>query len=427
MKRYLKLMAAASEAREALNRYMSETPPDQVDRAKVTELQGKLNDAEKEFRTAVESAETEDEPTETRTLAQRIELRNYMTAALRGEKVEGAEAEFNKEVGLSDLNTIPWEALEDRDDKPTIPAAAAIANPMQSILGRVFRRARASFLGVRMPSVASGEPVYPVITGSQRAVAGDQGSVTDAVQAKAFAPGGAVEAGEMQFTGVMVSPKRLSARYLFRIEDAAKFAGLEDTLRSDLRNVMSDLLDQQVLNGSGTGASFNGLFRNAAAGPLGAFPATLADSENFNISTNDLNAINEALDSYLEYVDGFWAEDVSSIRTLIGTQTFRRFGHVVLAETGASLGSFLRRDSMTYAAWGGTPAPAKVENKNTQHAVQTRNGSDMVVPIWQGVSIIRDQYSGAASGEVAITAHMLANSQLLRTDNWRGISYQLEA
>ena len=433
MKKYLKLLKAVSERREALNKYLSDAPPDKRDESRVTELRGDLDKAESEFRTAVDTDDAEgDGNNETRQLSDRIELRNYLRASLDGVKVTGAEAEFNKEVGIPDMNTVPWEALEDRQetqaDNVTTVADAALAHPRSDVLRRVFRMSRTAFMGMRMPSVASGEPVYPVITGSQRAVQADQGSLSGAdVEAKAFAQGSSVEAGKMEFTGIMVAPTRLSARYKFQMEDAAKFAGLEDILRSDLRMVMSDLLDEQIFNGNGTAPNMNGLFRNHANGPLGAWPTALNDAEVYNVSGTNLATVNKALDSFTDYVDGVWISGVDGIRTLIGYDTYKVFERAVSVENPYTIGSLLRRESRTFATWAGTPKAAALAGKNSQRVIQTRRGEDMVVPIWQGVTIIRDIYSGAAKAEVALTAHMLANSALLRSDNWRGITYQLEA
>ena len=426
MKKFLEALKKASEAREALNRYMSETPSDKIDSARVTELRNKLNESESEFRTMVDNAEKEDpEDKGKQDLGSRIELRNYMTCALRGERVQGAEAEFNKEVGISDIGFVPWEALEDRSedrqedrtDDATTVAAEAISHSGQAILRRIFRRSRTSFMGMRMPSVSSGEPVYPVMTGG---IDYDSGG--------AYTQGSSVEADAATFTGKMVSPKRISARYKFQIEDAAKFAGLEDVLRSDLRMVMNQLLDTQVFNGTGAAGQFNGLLRNHADGPLGVYPAALNDARAYNIAhATALNAINNGIESYSDYIDGEAAALISETRSMVGIDTYKRFLQALTDQEGLSIANFLARHNASYAAWKGIPAPAAVGGKNAQLALQTRRGGDVIVPIWQGVMMIRDPYSEAAKAEVAITAHMLANIEVLRTDNWRGIIYQLAA
>ena len=64
-------------------------------------------------------------------------------------------------------------------------------------------------------------------------------------------------------------------------------------------------------------------------------------------------------------------------------------------------------------------------DKDLQDAVLTSNGSDMVIPVWEGITMIRDPYSGAAKGETALTAHMLFNTAFLRKDAWKRINFKL--
>ena len=295
------------------------------------------------------------------------------------------------------MNVAPWEALlpvEERADVATAVADAAIGHPQESILARIFKRSRLGYLGARMPMVASGEPIYPVLTG------GATGS--------AQAAGGAVSAQAATFTGETVGPTRLSARYLFNIEDVVRFP-VEDALRSDLRMVMADLFDEQVLNGNGVAPNMNGLFRNDAAGPLGvhAAEATVTDFD-------------QVLTKIYAYVDGAAADMVSDVRTLVGMATYRKFA--ILRETnGRNLFDQLSSIGANVRASAHVPAAAA----NVQQAIQVRRPEDLVVPVWQGVRFIRDPYSEAASAQVSITAHTLANLKLLRSGNWRKVAFKL--
>ena len=425
MKGIFKLMVATSEAREALNRYVAETK--EPDAAKVTELRGAVDKAEAEFRAEV--AKLDEKPAEDRKghVSERIELRNYMHAALRGSKLTGAEAECNKEFRLED-SQVPWEALaplpherpaeERADAATTLPSSTSddnvIAHQRQELLRRVFRMSRTSFLRMRMPMVGMGEPVYPVMTDG---VGYGQDAATAAADrtASAHAPGGEVEAQAATFVGKMVAPKRISARYLFRIEDAARFP-VEEVLRSDLRMVMTQLLDEQVFNGDDTGGQFNGLLRDAAAGPLGA-----------NKSATEVVTTAIFLKAIYDYVDGFAAGNVSDVRVLMGQALFAKLGTLFLSDSGQHFFALLRRLMVPAATWAGVPAPATENSEmNVQQTIMTRRGSDCVIPVWQGVTLIRDPYSGAASGEVAITAHMLANMELLRSAHWQKAAFKTE-
>ena len=103
---------------------------------------------------------------------------------------------------------------------------------------------------------------------------------------------------------------------------------------------------------------------------------------------------------------------MSEVRTLIGVAT-NTFLATVREANGMTIFSTL----------GGLGAPTAVSAhvpdaaSDVQQAIQTRRGTDLVVPIWSGVTMIRDVYTGAAKAEVAMTAHFLGNLKLLRTGN----------
>ena len=418
MKKYLQMLKAVSERREALNKYLSDTAPDKREESRITELRGELDKAESEFRTAVD--EGDEEPVERRKLSDRIELRNYMEAALNGNRVTGAEAEFNKEVGLDDTGTVPWEAFEERANEVTVPDTI-VDKPVQPLLNRIFERTRVGFLGIRMPSVSMGEPVYPVMT------AGASGG--------SYAEGGAVANEDATFVGSTVGPKRLSGRYSWRLEQTTRFP-LESTLRADLRTVMGELLDQQIINGDGgngggKASDFDGIVRDHANAILGLDVEAVGDQA-YDIHLDGKANLKAALESVIDYVDGKAAASTGDIRTLIGVETYRRLATLILDDTYMTAWSFLQREGAQLAV--STIIPDKA--RKYQQAIQTRRPEDMVAPIWRGVSMIRDPYSGAASATVSLTAHMLANvhcvrvtgtAPALRAEHWRKVGYKLDS
>ena len=366
---------------------------------KLEEHRKALDAAEVELRKAIEAALVETLPVPD--LPKKVEVRNYMSAAMSGTSVKGAEAELNQERGLDTVGSMPWDALlppeeepEKRQDVATTVASAAIGHPQESVLARIFKMSRLSFLGARMPSVASGEPIYPVMTG------GTTGS--------AHAAGDAVDAAAATFTGETVGPTRLSARYKWRIEDSVRFP-VEEALRSDLRMVMSDVLDEQVFNGNAAGANMDGLFRNHAGATLGASAAEGTKTD-----------YDQVLTKVYGYVDGAAAGSVSDVRTLIGVAT-NTFLATVREANGAPIFQTLGSLGAPFAVSAHVPAAAG----NVQQAIQTRRPTDLVIPVWQGVTFIRDPYSDAASAEVTLTAHYLANLKLLRSDHWRKIAFKL--
>ena len=41
-----------------------------------------------------------------------------------------------------------------------------------------------------------------------------------------------------------------------------------------------------------------------------------------------------------------------------------------------------------------------------------------VAPVWQGITMIRDPYTEAGEGRIQLTAHMLFDFVMRRTDGW---------
>ena len=119
------------------------------------------------------------------------------------------------------------------------------------VLERVFSRSIAARLLVSMPSVPVGSANYPIMTAG-----------TDAGMKN---PGVAQDAAAATFEGFTLDPKRLTARYLFRIEDQYKLRGYEAVLRRDLSAVMSDAMDNQIVNGDGTSPDVSGFLKELTA------------------------------------------------------------------------------------------------------------------------------------------------------------------
>lgn len=62
-------------------------------------------------------------------------------------------------------------------------------------------------------------------------------------------------------------------------------------------------------------------------------------------------------------------------------------------------------------------APVKASKKSKILTYRMDRGAGSAVcPVWQGLEIIRDQFSGAMRGEIALTAIALHSFAILRTD-----------
>ena len=360
---------------------------------------------------ATDEAEAEDEADpgdgedrERAELRSRSRLSRYVGAALDGLPVTGAEAELSAAAGCP--GAVPLELFEverrtgtDPEKRAVTPAPATTDENLAGIVPAIFDRSAASWLGIEMPTVPVGDAGYPVLSTS----------VTGSTVAKsADAP---ETAGA--FTVTMAQPRRISGAFRFTVEDAARLSGMEEALRQNIGSVLSDELDNQAVNGSGTGdGTLNGLL-NILADP----DAPEANAETFA----------RYVAAAAGHVDGLFAVDLSGVRQLVGVKTY---GHMA--------GAFrANEDSMTAEGWlstrtGGIRTSRRIADpaSNIQQAI-VRRANPMgdrvaVMPTWEGVQLIRDPYTGARKGEVAVTALMLVGDVIvLRAGAFVQESYRL--
>ena len=335
-------------------------------------------------------------------LLQGASILPFLNEALEGKETGGKEHEIRAKL-LGDearAGVVPFEMLlplgdtEQRADAATTVAAAVKTQGTQApVLERVFSRSIAARLLVSMPSVPVGSANYPIMTAG-----------TDAAMKN---PGVAQDAAAATFEGFTLDPKRLTARYLFRIEDQYKLRGYESVLRRDLSAVMSDAMDAQIVNGDGQGADVTGF--------LSELTAPGAD--------NAVTSWGGYFGKFSSFVDGLNAYQLSDVRVIEGKDTF---GYAeTLFRTGANdngprasareyVGS--RIGGMSVSSRIPATATSGTLNKHQVNiaALTSYPGRNAVAPVWRAFSVIRDVYTGAASGEVAITAVALWNFKILR-------------
>ena len=378
----LRLLLEQSKLRKTINRLLAEAELTTEQRSEMEtaseraqELEGELSAAliaEPEV-TITEAGDAEGR--ELQELTDRASLEPIFSAALDHRQTDGAEAELQKHFGMGS-NMVPLSMLEER---AVTPAPGNVQGNQAEIVPGVFPQSAAAFLGVDMPTVPTGDSVYPVLT--TNATAGTPAKGADQTETTG------------SFTANLLTPSRIQASFFYSIEDRSRLVGMGESLRQNLSDALSDKLDQQVLNGS------KGLLNGTVLA-------------NHNAS---------AVTSYAQYranfaygrVDGTFAGSVSDIRSVVGSATY---GHAagVFRSTNAGDRAALE-DVMQVTAGVRVSAHVPPVSSNKQNAV-IRLGMrrDMVAPIWSGVTLIPDNVTKAKSGEIVITAVMLHAIQLLR-------------
>ena len=362
-----------------------------------------LSDCEIEYRAALLLESEEDakagkvadpdaEERERRKLVSEARVTDIIFEAVEDRAATGKTAEARAAL-LGDRakeRMLPFEFLlpvtEERADAHTPVAAAAESTGTEgSVLERVFTRSVAGRLLVSMPAVAVGEATYPVMTSGTVAGQRNPGAVIDA------------EAGA--FTGFSLDPIRLTARYLFRVEDTYRLRNFESILRRDLAAVMSDQMDNQVINGDGVAPNVNGFLNELPDAAVASATSTFA----------------AWLGEFTGLVDGLNAYTMSDVRAVIGSDSYGN-GETLYksAQSSETVIEMLQRRTGGLSVSSRIPAAGGNKKQDNIAALTSYPGRNAVAPVWQSMEVIRDPYTGAAHGQVALTAIMLWNFKILR-------------
>ena len=383
-------------------------------RSEAATLQTEYSDLEVRHRAAIiaEGSEPTDPPNdgegaELRALTERARLGRYLEAAATGNPVDGAERELRQAYNIDDASAVPWAAiaprrapvLETRADVVT-PAPSTLPRSQDEILARVFPASATAFLGCDMPRVGVGETSYPVLVSGQTA--------------QTLGKGATVSSAAGSFSVLNLSPRRLTARFSFAVEDAAVLRGMESALREDLSAALMDGLDNAVLNGDGAAPNVSG-FMDTSSGSL-TFPTAPGNEASHKTY---LQAVGNQL-------DGKYASTTGDVRLLVGAATA---GHMVATLQSGS-GRSAWADVMALA--GGLRVSGNLPGMDSTSKVQSgiaRRGNvrAAVCPLWEGVRLIRDEITAAASGQVHVTALALYSFGFIRTDEYRIVSFKLAA
>ena len=346
------------------------------------------------------------EDREKRALIKRSKVGPILQEVIDGSRLmEGPESELRAELfGENSHGMVPFELLDPelgREERAITPVAAAAQSDSYRapLLQRIFTRSVAARLGVNMPSVPPGQAVFPIF---------NQGGGPTAANA---AKDAAADATAGSFTGETLSPIRLTGRYEFRVEDAAVFPGLEAVFREDLVAVMSDAMDNSVVNGNGVAPNVNG-FLAELPDPTAAAAVVTFDS---------------GIASFAGLIDGITAYVPSDVSGVVGAATMRKFASTFRNNgSDGTLAQFLASTGVNVAASSRIPAVAA--NKQKALAVRTAYpGANAQAPIWSGMRIIRDEISNAAKGQIALTAIMLWNFKIVREGAFSILEFQVAA
>ena len=397
--------------------------PNEEWRGELDSVTTEIRGAETSYRAALQKEDEEDQAAAAKMpggdqqrlaeLRGKVSITDYLGEIGRGKDATGAADEYRKEVfgDAARSGLVPIEILgpteselrmeesrteEHRAVTPVAEAAKGLGS-QADILARVFTNSIAMRLGVTMPSVPMGTRTFPLLS-----------SGTPATMQP---PSGEQEAVAGSFSGITLGPKRLTGSYEFRVEDLELLAGLEPALREDLRAVITDQMDEQIINGDGAGANVEGLIAGLADPVAAAGELT---HDNFQATFTGL-------------VDGINAYMLSDILAVLGKDTYVKSESVYRTNAAEESGySYMARRMGGLSVSSRIPA-VKAKKQEGIAALTSYPGNNAVAPVWNGVEFIRDPYTLAQKGEVRITALMLWNFGIVRETGWRRVQFQTVA
>ena len=319
------------------------------------------------------------EGAELRNMLSRSDLGNIFAAAFEKRGVDGVERELQNYYGISQ-HSIPLAMLERR----TTPAPGDVGVAQAAIVQPVFHEGDAAYLAVSMPTVAAGDAVYPVLT--TRPTVG--GPHTDST---------VVASTTGAFTADLLAPSRLQASFFYKRTDAARFSGMGESLRQSLSSGLGEALDKEVVDQIVT-------------------DVTRTDAT----AVDDYGSYRKRL--VYDLIDGRFASAEDQIRLLLGTGTLSH-----MSENYRSTGMDNSAVDTLRRITGGlrvSPHVAAVVSDKQDVLVRLGSRMDAVSPVWQGIQLVLDEVTKAGSGEIVITAIMLAAFKVTRTDGFARIQTQ---
>ena len=384
-------------------------------RSELDTIETRSADTERQLRAARLAVEDEDQKTKTEQRVEpdaehraRIELRgrahvgDFLSAALTGRAVQGASAELQQASGLDGIPFEMWDVPSERRAAPAEGEHRAItAAPtsgtgvnLEPLIPQVFSPSIAARLMIDMPMVPSGTfSTARVEHGTDPA---------DAVAKSAAVP-------EVASTWVVstTGPHRIGSALRLTLEDIATVgqAGFESRLREQISLQVSDELDDQLVNGNGSGANLTGVFQRLTTP---GNPAANAETWTRFLAIQSGG------------IDGLWATELEHIGLVVGVETYQLAAATFQGtDSEQSAASYLKSMGAREGAFfTNSRMPAKASD--IQQGILCRKGRSMmptpmrtaVCPHW-GYFSIDDIYTGASKGERIFTINTLVGDVIL--------------
>ena len=310
---------------------------------------------------------------------------------LQQRQTPGEMAELQQHFNLS-ANQVPLELL-DLEQRAVTPAPTSVGSNLHPIQPYVFPRSAAAFLGVRMPTVPVGAATFPVLTGNPTVSTPSENT--------------AVTETTGSFTSDALAPRRAQASYFYSREDRAAFRGMGEALRQALREGLSDGVDDFILTNSTHG-----------------FEGALTNPTNPTAVVTYANVLGWMLDN----VDGRYAQTPKDTRFVMANDVYKKIGTLWRGNNDnvSALTNLMSMSGGVRVSAHSTAAPSTGGNQNIGTIIGAKSMTQgAVAPMWQGVTLIPDEITKAANGQIVITAVLLFAFKITRKEQFMRIEAKI--
>ncbi len=317
-----------------------------------------------------------------RDLCGRANIGSIFQALTERRVTEGAELEIQQHHKLNPHH-VPLDLLRGsvrEEHRAVTTAPANVATMQEAPIQPVFAMGDLAYLGVDMPSVPTGDAVFPVLT-SRPTVRGPFTGSDDAAES------------DGAFDADLLAPERVQASFFYRRTDAARFSMMGESLREALNSGLTEKIDAEGINGA------NGLLTGT------------------NLANHNVAAVTTFANYISQFcygrVDGRYAAMQSDLRVVVGSGTYAHAGSVYRSNNAdySALDSLM---SKTGGVRVSAHVPAVTGANKQNSVIRLGMRRDMVCPMWEGVALIYDEITGQKKGEINITAVLLFTTKILR-------------
>ncbi len=334
-------------------------------------------------------------------LRRKVRLSGYVAAAVEQRAADGAEAEFNSALGIAG-NRFPLELLAPPVEHRATTDTDTTTTPRRW-LDRLFAGTAAERVGVTMESVPAGVASFPITTAGASAAQRGRGEAA----ADAAWTIGVTE----------LKPTRNAVRLTFNIEDSARIPGLESALTRDLRMALTEGVDRAIFLGdvsaSGADADITGLQTATGLTERTITQAAKVTGEG-------------VLKAFAGLIDGKHAMSAADLRIVLAVGA-NQLWFAERANTGASadtlIGELMTRSGLSWMTRAEIEAATTADKFGGFVGLGRGIEGAAVAAVWEAGELIRDPYSGAAKGEVALTLSYLWNFGLPRAANFARLKF----